>query len=171
MNKTKRTLIIVVIVLNLLSIALNAYLMAMSIIALVKTPYEALLWFNVIYTGLGIIAYIASVGLLWYSIAHDGNFFRQRSNYYMTAVILTLILDTFSIPSILLLITLFMTDMVWVKPIDDVYFKKTETKDVPKQEKTMSDKDRERKIAELRELKNQGLITDEEFNEQLFKLL
>ena len=79
------------------------------------------------------------------------------------------ILNTFSVPSVLLLITLFIPDIVWVKPHDDVYFSPKE--EVKNDGRTFSEQEKARKIEELRRLKAEGKITDEEFNEQLFKLL
>ncbi len=168
MNSTKRNLIIVVIVLNFLSIALNTYLMSNGILAIIKDPYNAYLWFYTIYEGLGVLAYIATAGLLIYSIKDGGRFFRTRSGYYMTAVVITFILNIFSVSSILLGITLFMNDIVWVKPTDDVYFEKEK----PSQENSSySQREKERKIEALRKLKEEGKITEAEFNEALFKLL
>ena len=168
MNKTKRALIITTMVLNFLSIAWNAFLLITTIISLVAEPYNAYGWFLVFYEGLGILAYIAATVLLGYSIASKGVFFRQRNGYYMTALIMVLILDTFSISSILLLITLFMSDWVWVKPQDDVYFKPQEKK---QEDKPLAVDDKAKRIEELRKLKEEGKITEEEFNDALFKLL
>lgn len=169
MNKTKRGLIIAAIVMNFLSIALNVYITVRGILTLIENPYEALVWAYVIYQILGVFAYIATAGLLIYSIADKGLHFRQRNGYYMSAVILSVFLNLFSVSSVLLLITLFMSDWVWVKPQDDVYFEKEEKRE----EKSTEAKDRERarKIDALRKLKEEGKITEEEFNEQLFKLL
>ncbi len=165
MNGTKRGLIIAAIVMNFLSIALNVYLAINGILILIDNPYEALIWMYVIYEILGVFAYVVTAGLLIYSIADHGLHFRQRNGYYMTAVILSLFLNLFSISSMLLIITMFLSDWVWVKPQDDAYFKKEEKAEENK------DKERAKKIDTLRKLKAEGKITEEEFNEQLFKLL
>lgn len=163
MNKTKYALIITAIVLNFISVALNVYL---AVLFFLQAAYDKYFIMLGIYELLGAAAYFITSALLIYSIAGKGVHFRGRSGYYMTAVVLTLMLNLFSVPSVLLIITLFMSDWVWVKPIDDVYFKKDE------EEKQKDDKKtKEQKIAELRQLRDEGKITEEEFNDQLFRLL
>lgn len=161
MNKTKRALIITAIVLNFCSIALNLYIAITYFMVKPLNTYDIFLG---VYELLGVIAYLVASGFLIYSIANKGIYFRQRNGYYMTAVTMTLILNLFSVSSVLLVITLFLSDWVWVRPQDDVYFT------VEKEEKSET-AERDRKIAELRKLKEEGKITEEEFNEQLFKLL
>lgn len=164
MNKTKRILIIVAIVLNFISCALNLYLGILFLLP----PITSINIFYAIYQFLGVLAYVATSVLLLYSISNGGKNFKRRYNCYMTAVILSFLLNLFSVSSILLFITLFLPDIVWVKPHDDVYFVK---EDEVKDEKTMSEREKERKIAALRKLKEEGKITEEEFKEELFKLL
>ena len=168
MNSTKRGLIITAIVMNFVSIALNIYLAIRGILNLIENPYEAMIWMYVIYKIIGIFAYIATAGLLIYTIADNGVHFRSRNGYYMTAVFLSFILNLFSVSSVLLLITLFISDWVWVKPQDDVYFEKDNHEGESPESK---EREKARKIEVLRKLKEEGKITEEEFNEQLFKLL
>lgn len=160
MNKTKRGLIITAIVLNFISIALNLYFAILYFLP----PTDAITILLGVYQILGVGAYIAANCLLIYAIADGGKHFRQRNGLYMTAVVLTFVLNLFSVSSILLLITLFMSDWVWVKPKDDDFV-------VVEEKKTDNMDEKEKKIAQLRKLKEEGKITEEEFNEQLFKLL
>ena len=170
MNKTKYALIIAAIVLSICSIAFNVYMLIEYFISAIKAgAITSTAIFFGIYEILGIIAYLVATGLLIYSIAGKGRHFRGRNMYFMSAFFMIVILNTFSVPSVLLLITLFIPDIVWVKPHDDVYFSPKE--EVKNDDRTFSEKEKARKIEELRRLKAEGKITDEEFNEQLFKLL
>ncbi len=165
MNNTKKGLLIAVIVLNFLNAALDIYLIVRAFLAGVYSQGTIA---NLVFDFLEVVGLFISAGLLIYAIADNGRFFRERNTYYMSAVIINFCTSTFTVSSILLLITLFISDIVWVKPIDDVYFgeeeKKPETEDMKKGEK-------ERKIKELRELRDKGVITEEEFRESLMKLL
>ncbi len=166
MNKSKRLLLIAVIVLNFINAASN---IGFAIYRLVLGDIMGYSLFSVIYDFISAAAFLTSAGLLIYAIAGKGEFFRARSAYYYAAITITLCLGLVSIPSILLIVTLFMSDMIWVKPHDDVYFGHSEN--IEQQPKGMSDKEKERKIAELRKLKENGIITDEEFKEKLMELL
>lgn len=166
MNKTKRNLLIAVIVLDFLNAA--AYItLASCYLALGNIAGYTL--YSVIYWFLSAAGFLTSAGLLIYAIAGKGEMFRVRSGYYYAAIIISLCLGTVSIPSILLLVTLFMSDTVWVKPHDDVYFAKPQEPEPQNTDK--EEKQRERKIAELRKLKENGIITDEEFKQKLMELL
>ena len=159
-------MLIVVIILNFLNAALNVYFIVNAFLYSKMTQWDIV---TIVYDCISVLGFIASSGLLIYSIKDKGLFFNQRSHYYYAAITISICMSLFSVSSVLLVITLFMSDMVWVKPHDDVYFEKKEEKQ--KEENKMSDKTRERKIASLRELRDKGLITEEEFKEELFKLL
>ena len=166
MNNTKRGLLIAVIVLNFLNAALDIYFIVRAFLAGVYTQGTIA---NLVFDFLEVVGLLTSAGLLIYAISNGGRFFRERNTYYMSAVIISLCSSMFTISSILLLITLFISDIVWVKPIDDVYFGEEEKKEPEKKE--MKEGEKERKIKQLRELRDKGVITEEEFKESLMKLL
>ncbi len=165
MNNTKRGLLIAVIVLNFLNAALDVYFIVR---AFLKGVYSQGAIASLIFDFLGVVGLLVSAGLLIYSISNGGRFFRERNTYYMSAVIISFCTSIFTLSSILLLITLFISDIVWVKPIDDVYFGEEEKKP---ESKEMKAEEKERKIKELRDLRDKGIITEEEFRESLMKLL
>lgn len=155
MNNTKRALIITAIILNILNIGLNIYLIV-SYFMLPSIEREPL--FYTIFDILQIVAFMISTGFLIYSIAGGGKYFQKRYGFYMTSVMIGLILNLFSASTIILIITMFISDMVWIKPEEDKSASETKS-------------DKERKIEELRRLKEEGKITEKEFEDELIKLL
>ncbi len=169
MNNTKRALIICAIVTCFLSAATNLFFLIRGVVLNWEVGFSSYEIFSIVYEALRMAALLVSAGLLIYSISNKGQLFNSRRSYYMAGVIICVCISLFSVPSILLVISLFQSDMVWVKPVDDVYF--GEEKKEEKPEKELSDKERERKIANLRKLRDNGDITEEEFKEELLKLL
>jgi signal transduction histidine kinase len=160
MNNTKKALIITAIVLNFLSVGLEIF----YVVRYFMLPQnERVAIFYAVFDILQIVAYLICNGLLIYSIARNGAFFRSRYGYYMTAVVLAMILNLFSVSSILLIVTLFLSDIVWVKP------DKEEKTIVVEEEKSVKNKEKE--IERLRKLKEEGKITELEYQEELMKLL
>ena len=159
MNKTKRILIIIAIVFNIISACLDIWFVTDLFLY-----YQLNQWaiVSIIYYFISIFASLAGAGCLIYAIANKGQFFRQRHSYFVTAVIISVCTSFFSVSTILLLISSWIPDIVWVRPQDDVYFKPDEPKE---------DNSKEKKIEKLRKLRDDGIITEEEFKEELFKLL
>ena len=112
-----------------------------------------------------ILAYFVCNGLLIFAISAKGLMFRARYGFYMAAVVISLILNLFSIATILLIVTLFLSDMFWVKPD-----KNPTAFDAPQTEAN-STESKEKKIEKLRKLKEEGKITEEEYNDKLLELL
>lgn len=161
MNSTKKYLIIAAIITSILSIAYDIY----NIVSwFLLEPSLRSSTFYVVFSFLEIVASIAVVVLLILAIWKNGILFRKRYGYYMTALVLSIIFNLFSITSILLIITMFISDWVWIKPE-----KNEENKTVNNVE--IIDKSREEKIAQLRKQKENGEITEEEFQKELLKLL
>lgn len=167
MNKTKRALLIVVIILNIINAGLNIYFAVEDIMHATKTDARLFLIF---YYFLEIVGFLASAGCLIYAIMQGGKYFRERRAYYNAAVVISICMSLVSVSSILLIITLFISDMVWVKPHDDVYFS-GEDINAPKQDEQLSESEKERKISKLRALRDKGVISEEEFKDELMKLL
>lgn len=173
MNRSKRIMLIIVIIVNILSAIGTSIFLAFEITHMPArgTPgYEGRL-ISIIYDCISLAGFVASSGCLAYAISNKGQFFRSRNGYYMSAVIISLCMSLFSLSSVLLVISLFMTDMVWVRPQDDVYFQGEDVNAPPKPEEEMSEAEKERKIARLRQLRDKGTITEEEFKDELMKLL
>lgn len=159
MNSTKKALIITAIILNFLSVALEIYFVVRNFLL---PAHERVAIFYVVFDILQAVAYLICNGLLIYSIANNGAFFRVRYGFYMTAIVISMILNLFSVATILLIITLFLSDIVWVKPEKE----KTTVVD-----EGGSIKNKEKEIERLRKLKEEGKITELEYQEELMKLL
>ena len=78
----------------------------------------------------------------------------------MSALIISIIINLLSISSILLVISMFVSDWVWIKEDKD------KNVIIMPQENS-----KEEKIAALRAKRDRGEITNEEFQEELTKLL
>ncbi len=163
MNTTKKALIITAIVLNFLNVGWELYLVITGLMqpANIRQPI-----FYYIFDIFQIIAYIVCNGFLIYSIAAKGAMFRSRYGFYMAAVVISLILNLFSVATILLIVTLFLSDIVWIKPEKDSTFSSSSS-----QNQNFSNESKEQKIEKLRKLKEEGKITEEEYNDKLLDLL
>ncbi len=158
MNSTKKWLIITAILFNFVSIGVNIY----YIVNWFK--YKASSVFYLIWYFITIACCIAVIVLLSMAIWRNGKLFRSRYGYYMTALVISIIVNLLSVSSVLLIISMFVSDWVWITP------KKDDSK-VEIDEKTVVIKNKEEEIARLRKLKDEGKISEEEFQERLMKLL
>ena len=158
MNKTKFWLILVAIILSFASIAWDVYDIVMYFIS---EPQKRVATFYLVYYFIEIFALIAVAVLLSLSIWNKGKHFRARYKYYMTALVLSIIISLFSAISILLIISMFVSDWVWENPEK----RASEVKVV-----NIADT-KEEKIAKLRRKRENGEISEEEFNEEMMKLL
>ena len=114
--------------------------------------------FYTIFEILQAVAFLVSAIFLIYSIADDGKSFQKRYGFYLTSVMIGLILNLFSASTIILIITMFISDMVWIKPEEDKSASEMKS-------------DKEKKIEHLRKLKEEGKISEKEFEDELMKLL
>ncbi len=161
MNTTKKWLIIVAIIFNFLEIAWDIY----AIVDWFKlAPAIRSSVFYLIFAFITIACSIIVIVLLTMAIWGNGKMFRQRYGYYMTALVISIIINLLSVSSILLIITMFISDWVWIKP------DKEKTTQVGDNIEVISETKQE-KIARLKKLKEEGKISDEEYNEELMKLL
>lgn len=155
MNKTKKVLIILAAIFSLADVGLNIY----DIVTFFMTKPEARpAVFYVIFSFLEIAASVAVAVLLIMAIWKNGTLFRSRYGLYVTALVISIIMNLLSITSILLIVTIFLSDWEWVKPKDEPIVKG-------------SQREKEVLIADLREKHNKGELTDEQFQEELAKLL
>lgn len=158
MNTTKKWLIITAILFNFVSIGVNIF----YIVNWFK--YKDSSVFYLIWYFITIACCIAVIVLLSMAIWRNGKLFRSRYGYYMTALVISIIVNLLSVSSVLLIISMFVSDWVWITP------KKDDSK-VEIDEKTVVIKNKEEEIARLRKLKDEGKISEEEFQERLMKLL
>lgn len=159
MNKTKKILILIAIIFSFVDIGWQIYNIVdffMTASAL-RAPV-----FYVVLNFITIFAHVAVAVLLIMAIWKNGELFRSRYGLYMSALVLSIIIDLLSITTILLVITMFISDWTWEKP-----------KGEPDETiiEIINENDKEAKIARLRQLRASGQITEEEFQKQLFDLI
>lgn len=163
MNTTKKWLIIVAIFFNFVNIGWDIY----SIVTWFQTDAKIRSSvFYLVFEFIEIACCIAVIVLLTMAIWRNGKLFRQRYGYYMTALVISIIVSLLSVSTILLIITMFISDWVWISPKDD-----HATRVDDKTEVIPSEKERSDKIEQLRKLRDDGVITEEEFQNELMKLL
>ena len=157
MNKTKKYLIIAAIIFSFVDVAWQIYSVVRYFLTdpSVRNPV-----FYVVLDFITIAQSLAVAVLLILAIWKNGKLFRQRYGLYMTALVLSIIINLFSISSILLIVSMFISDWVWVKPTDQ----KEVIIDITPERK-------EDKIAKLRKMRDEGQISEEEFQEKLLDLL
>ena len=159
MNKIKKYLIIFAIIFSFVDIGWQIY----DIVRFFNTASQHRSpVFYVVLNFITIIQALAVAVLLILAIWQNGKLFTKRYGYYMTALVLSIIINLFSISSILLIISMFISDWVWVKPVQQQDDKVVEVK---------REVIREERIAQLRKKRDNGEITEEEFQEQLLNLL
>lgn len=157
MNSTKKYLIITAIIFCILGIGWDIYDIVMWFMQ-DSTTRSAI--FYLVFMFIEIACNIAVVVLLIMAIWKNGTLFRQRYGMYMTALVISIIINLLSVSTILLIVTMFISDWVWIKPDKDES-DKVDDKNLSK----------EQKIELLRKELNDGKITQEQFQKELMKLL
>ncbi len=160
MNKTKKILIIFSIIFNFASIGWQIY----DIVMWFMNPKARTPVFYLVFDFITIFALIAVAVLLIMAIWNNGKLFRARYGYYMTALVISVIMNLFSIATLFLIITMFISDWEWITPEKEKTINVGDNVDVVV-------KTKEQKIKELREKREKGEITETEFQEELMKLL
>ena len=155
MNKTKKILILLAAIFSFVDVGLGIYDIV-SYFRLASAQRGPV--FYVIFSFVEIFASIAVAVLLVLSIWKNGSMFRARYGMYITALVISIIVNLLSITSILLVITMFLSDWEWVKPKDEPVVKG-------------SQREKEEQIAKLRERRDKGEITEEQYQEELTNLL
>lgn len=163
MRKAKFWLILISGILNLLTFA--TYLLIAILEFNGKSSILSLILTYVPYAG-GIL--LSSI-LLFYSIANKGKYYSSRTTQYYIGYLLTLFLGSI-ISFILLIIASCLSDIVVMNSKSDILREqKEERKEELQEQKNLEEK--QKQIASLRKLKEQGIITEEEFNERMRDIL
>lgn len=161
MNKTKKTLMILAIIFNFLSIGYAIY---ETVCYFLADPSVRSSVAYVVFDFIDIISIIAINVLLIMCLVNGGKLFRARYSYYMTALVISIVMNTISLGTLFLVCTMFVSDWEWIKTAKDDTIVVSENSEVVT-------KSREQKIAELREKRARGEISEEEFQTELLKLL
>ena len=165
MNKTKKVLIILAIVLSLADIAWEIY-NVVTYFSVAPEARPALLY--AIFYFIDLLVPVAVMVLLTIAIWGNGKYFYKRYGLYMCALMISLILNTFSFATIFLVCSMFTSNMQWV---NDGRRYENVTTDGQTNKVEVVEETKEEKIARLRKKKESGEITQEEFEKQMIDLL
>lgn len=167
MNKTKRNLILSAAIINLINMVVN---LVLAIIFLVDPELYAnigmylvlISYYSIYFVFVEVVAGIIASILLIYSVRKKGKYFRSSQKYYIAGLIIVVFAGGW-IPWILLFISMFIPDIIIINSASEI-----------RQEERAEDRasaEKRRKVEELRKLKEDGVITEEEFNKRLMDLL
>lgn len=157
MNNTKKILIIIASVLALGDLAWKLY----YVVTFFMMPQEnRVSLFYAIFEIIDIVAIIAEIVLLTLSVWGNGKYFQSRYGLYVTAFMLSLIFNLLSISTVLLIASMFTSNMVWVQEREEV---------APGVE--VIEETKEEKIVRLRKKRDEGQISQEEFEKEMAELL
>ncbi len=180
MNKTKRNLMLWAAIITLVEVCLNLSMLALAYYNpdyLVSNKF-LLFIFNctigayedgTLYIMMGIVptilmnlAGLVGAILMFVVIRNKGKHFRRSRGMYLTSVIL-IIFSAGIIPWILLLIAMFTPDIVVMNTYDEV-------RSEERREQHEMDYKRQQ-IENLRKMKDEGIISEEEYKQRLMDLL
>lgn len=167
MNKTKRNLILSAAIINLINMVAN---LVIAILFCVNPEYANVLgsylliisYYSIYFVFAEIVAGIIASILLIYSVRKEGKYFRSSQKYYIAGLIIVIFAGGW-IPWVLLFISMFIPDIIIINSASEV-----------RQEQRAEDRaseEKRRKLEELRKLKEEGVISEEEFNKRLMDLL
>ena len=167
MNKTKRNLILSAAIINLINMGAN---LVIALLFCVNPEYANVLgsylliisYYSIYFVFAEIVAGIIASILLIYSVRKKGKYFRSSQKYYIAGLIIVIFAGGW-IPWVLLFISMFIPDIIIINSASEV-----------RQEQRAEDRaseEKRRKLEELRKLKEEGVISEEEFNKRLMDLL
>ena len=162
MNKTKKILLIISTIFLFIGIAYNIfYIVSYFQTPVIDRPAIYYLIYEFINLGFMIAVAVMMIYILW----GNGKYFRERYRYFVTSLIISICLNLFSVSTILMIISIYFNDSVIF------YTNKEKNKNVVDitPENEMSEK--EQKIQSLRKMKEEGKISEEQFQEEIMKLL
>ena len=166
MNKTKKWLLIFSTIFLLLGIGYDIYGIVIYFLAPVAGR-SALFYliFDFIRLGFMISVAVMMIYVLW----GNGKHFRERYRYFVSSFIISICLNIFSVSTILMIISIYFNDSVFVMP--EQKMQQQEDKDVVDITPEGVPSEKEMKIEALRKMLQEGKITKQQFEEELMKLL
>lgn len=175
MNKTKRNLIIASAIINLIGITASLVLSILLKVNLevFKEYYEYYYFItystNIYYAAFSFAAGVVGSIFLLYSVRAKGKYFRTTQGLYIAGFAIVIICGG-SLSWLLLFISMFIPDVVIMNTKSEVkQEEKEQTKENQKKEQELEDK--KQKIEQLKQLRDNGEITEEEYKKRLFDLL
>lgn len=188
MNKTKRNLILASGIMSLISAGLSIIMgivFACCTELVLQVLYESfassgyvdvsmlvrLVNMATFVMFIGAITYALAGGFLIGSVRNGGKKFNESKSLYTTGVVFTMLSGLLSIASILLYISMGMQNEQAVKSFTINTDQNGTVEQIAQKNDEPVKEDSKDKIDHLRKMKEEGLITQEEFNDQIMKLL
>lgn len=184
MNKKKRYLIIAAAILNLVGVALDLIL-SILLMQFPEIPDWLYVFYEIMYAltfhTTGVLLYsvlffafgLAGSILLFWSVRKGGKYFRTSQGIYITGFAFVVIFGGW-IPWILLLIQMFIPDVIVMNTRSEVRKQERdeviEAQNLEKERSKMMEEKR-KKIEELKKLRDDGVISEEEYKQKLFEIL
>ena len=167
MNRTKRNLILSSAIINLINMVANlivaiVYCVNPEVYAELGVYLVIISYYSIYFIFVEVVAGIIGSICLMYAVRKGGKYFRQSQAYYIAGLIIIIFAGGW-IPWILLFISMFIPDIIVMNTPIEI------RREEIREEKEHDEK--KRKIEELRKLKEEGIISEEEFNNELMKLL
>lgn len=175
MNKRKRNLIIAAAILNLIgitvSLILSIVLLTNKSLAQEYQEYYYVLSYSssIYYTVISFIAGIIGSIFLLYSVRQKGKYFRTSQGLYLTGFIIIIFFGGW-LSWLLLFISMFIPDVIVMNTKSEIR-QEQKVEDQQAQAKEQEYEEKKKKIEELKRLRDNGLITEDEYKEKLFELL
>ena len=168
MNKTKRNLILSAAIINLINMIANLVIVILYLVDpeyyvnILGTYLYIISYYSIYFIFVEVVAGIVGSILLIYSVRSKCKYFRVSQKYYIAGLIIVILAGGW-IPWILLLISMFIPDIIIINSPSEVRREE--------RAEESANNDKKRKVEELRKLRDEGVITEEEFNKQLMDLL
>ncbi|MGN1201049.1 MAG: SHOCT domain-containing protein [Candidatus Caccovivens sp.] len=168
MNKTKRGLILVSAIVNLITITLSLILSILLIVnAEAMQEYLAYYYFvslspDIVYAIISFVIGLVGSILLIYSVRQKGKYFRTSQGVFVAGFIIIILFGGF-LSWLLLFVSLFVPDIIVMNNAREV-----------KKEEKMEEReyeDKKKQIEDLKRMRDNGLISEEEYKQKLFEIL
>ncbi len=176
MNKTKRNLILASAIVNLIGVTASfvfALLIHFNVDAIKEyVDYVAMLnysVFNLVYSIISFVVGIVGSSLLIWSVRKKGKFFRVSQGFYIAGFIIVVISGGW-LAWVLLFISMFIPDVIVMNTRSEIRREeREEEKQTIKNDEAYEEK--KRRIEDLKRMRDNGIITEEEYKQKLFDLL
>lgn len=169
MNKTKRNLIIASAIINLLDVIASLVIAILLKVDSTFMAENAYFSFNIYYVVFSFAAGVVASVFLLYSVRAKGKYFRTTQGLYIAGFIIVIVCGG-TLAWLLLFISMFVPDVVIMNTKSEVkQEEKEQEKEVQKKDQELEEK--KQKIEELKQLRDSGEITEEEYKKKLFDLL
>ena len=175
MNKSKRYLIMSAAIINLIQTTIS---LVLSILMLVNEDllagyqeyyFVVSMSYNIFYTVFSFVVGVVGSSLLLYSIRKKGKFFRSSQTPYFIGVIIVVFCGGW-ISWLLLLIEMLIPDIIIINSKSELRHEEKEQAAFEKQQSEAYEA-KKQKIEELKKMRDDGVITEEEYKKKLFELL